>query len=66
MPADTNRRESSPVDNWEMDDEIDLRKYIDILIKRWREIVFFCHSGGDDHGGCYGCRRICADTRISG
>jgi len=41
MPADTNRRESSPVDNWEMDDEIDLRKYIDILIKRWREIVFF-------------------------
>ncbi|PJF45568.1 MAG: hypothetical protein CUN48_18220, partial [Candidatus Thermofonsia Clade 3 bacterium] len=23
------------------DDEIDLRKYIDVLIKRWREIVFF-------------------------
>lgn len=28
-----------PVDAWEADDEIDLRKYIDILIKRWREIV---------------------------
>ncbi len=23
------------------DDEIDLRKYIDVLIKRWREIVVF-------------------------
>lgn len=29
----------TPVDAWEADDEIDLRKYIDVLIKRWREIV---------------------------
>ncbi len=28
-------------DAWEADDEIDLRKYIDILLRRWREIVFF-------------------------
>lgn len=28
-------------DAWENDDEIDLRKYIDILLKRWREILFF-------------------------
>lgn len=28
-------------DAWEADDEIDLRKYIDILLKRWREILFF-------------------------
>lgn len=31
----------TPVDAWEADDEIDLRKYIDVLIKRWREIVVF-------------------------
>lgn len=38
MSADTTQK-NSPPDAWEMDDEIDLRKYIDILIKRWREIV---------------------------
>lgn len=38
MSADTTQK-NSPSDAWEMDDEIDLRKYIDILIKRWREIV---------------------------
>lgn len=32
---------SKPVEGWEVDDEIDLRKYLDILIKRWREILFF-------------------------
>jgi len=31
----------APADRWEADDEIDLRKYIDILLKRWREILFF-------------------------
>lgn len=31
----------APADTWEADDEIDLRKYIDILLKRWREILFF-------------------------
>lgn len=31
----------APADRWEADDEIDLRKYIDILLKRWREIFFF-------------------------
>jgi uncharacterized protein involved in exopolysaccharide biosynthesis len=29
----------APVNEWETDDEIDLRKYLDILIKRWREIL---------------------------
>jgi uncharacterized protein involved in exopolysaccharide biosynthesis len=32
---------SKPIEAWEADDEIDLRKYLDILIKRWREILFF-------------------------
>ncbi|MEJ5247589.1 MAG: Wzz/FepE/Etk N-terminal domain-containing protein [Caldilinea sp.] len=32
---------AKPIDAWEANDEIDLRKYIDVLIKRWREIVFF-------------------------
>ena len=31
----------APAESWEADDEIDLRKYIDILLKRWREILFF-------------------------
>lgn len=31
----------APAERWEADDEIDLRKYIDILLKRWREILFF-------------------------
>ena len=31
----------APAESWEADDEIDLRKYIDILLKRWREIFFF-------------------------
>lgn len=39
MSADTHQKNIPPVDQWEMDDEIDLRKYIDILIKRWREIL---------------------------
>ncbi|HAJ34948.1 MAG TPA: hypothetical protein DCL15_04545, partial [Chloroflexi bacterium] len=38
MTVQTSERPTSP-DAWEMDDEIDLRKYLDILIKRWREII---------------------------
>lgn len=38
MPVQTSQDHTS-TDAWEVDDEIDLRKYIDILIKRWREIV---------------------------
>lgn len=38
MTVQTSERPTSP-DVWEMDDEIDLRKYLDILIKRWREII---------------------------
>lgn len=34
-------RGSKPIEAWEADDEIDLRKYLDVLIKRWREILFF-------------------------
>lgn len=38
---DTAHKSLPSIDPREMDDEIDLRKYIDILIKRWREIAFF-------------------------
>lgn len=38
MSVQTSQNQT-PTDAWEADDEIDLRKYIDILIKRWREIV---------------------------
>jgi capsular polysaccharide biosynthesis protein len=38
MSVQTSQHQT-PTDAWEADDEIDLRKYINILIKRWREIV---------------------------
>ncbi len=39
MSAETLQKNTNPGEVWEADDEIDLRKYIDILIARWREIV---------------------------
>ena len=38
MSVQTSQHQT-PTDAWEADDEIDLRKYLDILVKRWREIV---------------------------
>ncbi len=38
MSVQTSQHQT-PTDAWEVDDEIDLRKYLDILVKRWREIV---------------------------